>query len=243
MSYNASRYNLAPYNLSRASGNYIFVQGEGYENIRGYIGVGQDIYLFVVSAEHVYTDLRPTRLILPVLPTDPEREPRERIGYLVDPIGQYWIAASGSESVSCVNDSSAVIFIGCEISETIKNKIRISAIRNIQGSISEKIGAEAEAHAEFYMYPEESRELVSAVTAVEAVDELSCTLNVTIAPGERLIMNSDTYLVLLNGENVIEVHEGDWFDSLTRQTIGFSIKTNTGQENLSARIMYTERYL
>lgn len=245
MSYNVSGYNHLPFNLSGFSGNIIYVNGEGFENVNSLAGVGRDYYLFVISAERVLVKLEATRLILPQLPSDPEREPREAIGFMYDIIGQYWFTVSGSESISSETDFSAAIFIeNAAHVEEVKQKSSISCIRCFEGESEEQVSlASAEFCAETYIYPPEGRELVSAVTSVEAIDEIVCTLNVTVKPGERLIMNSDTYLVLLNGENVIEVHEGEWFDKLTRQTVGYSIKANAGQESLTARVMYTEKYL
>ena len=63
-----------------------------------------------------------------------------------------------------------------------------------------------------------------------------------LKPGEELIIDANTYNVLLNGENAIYLQKGDWLDDLSRNTQAITISA-TGGARLEASILYTERYL
>ena len=69
----------------------------------------------------------------------------------------------------------------------------------------------------------------------------TCTINIDLAPGETLVIDSDTYNVWKGNTNVTEAHSGDWIDGLTRETDEVDVQPNTG--SLSSEIQYTERWL
>lgn len=70
-----------------------------------------------------------------------------------------------------------------------------------------------------------------------------CILDVTLAPGQVLVIDSANYTVTIDGENRMDIHSGAWFDELNRDTVSISIQTAAGVSHLSAALDYTERYL
>ena len=89
----------------------------------------------------------------------------------------------------------------------------------------------------------EGYELVSAVAGAEAVQEYVCNLDIEIPPGSTLVVDSNNYNVLLDGENAIWTQSGDWLDNLNRETISLNIQAASGGSGLTATVLYTERYL
>ena len=75
------------------------------------------------------------------------------------------------------------------------------------------------------------------------MDIIVCELNITLKPGQKLIVDATNYNVLLDNENAIWAQSGAWIDELTRETSSISINASSGVANLSANILYTERYL
>lgn len=129
---------------------------------------------------------------------------------------------SGAETVS----ASAVI--GQDL------KLRLSGAEIVQSSarITQNVKLSAEGF-----------ELIGATASVASFEEKICILTVTLRPGQRLIVDANTYNIWLNGENAIYIHSGDWIDSLNRDTSELTIMAASGGANLSARLVYQELYL
>ena len=88
----------------------------------------------------------------------------------------------------------------------------------------------------------ESTEVVDASVSAIALDEIICELSVTLKPGQVLVIDANNYNVLLDGQNAIHIQSGAWLDELNRETQNVRI-TADYPTNLSATILYTERYL
>ena len=86
-------------------------------------------------------------------------------------------------------------------------------------------------------------ELVSESATLEAVDLHVCELNVTLQPGQRMIVDAINYNVWIDGQNANWVQAGEWIDELTRETSSISVTASAGVSELTASILYTERYL
>ena len=91
-------------------------------------------------------------------------------------------------------------------------------------------------------------EVFTSAVSVDSLDMRTCLIGTNIDrlvlhPGERLVVDANNYNVLINNENAIWLQSGEWIDELTRDTIDISIMAASGVENLSATVLYTERYL
>ena len=78
------------------------------------------------------------------------------------------------------------------------------------------------------------------VTSVILENE-KITINATIPANGRLEIDSDIFTVLINGENALHLHSGEWL-FLDRDIESISIDSGTGGE-LTGSIIYNERYL
>ena len=67
------------------------------------------------------------------------------------------------------------------------------------------------------------------------------TVTIPIPPGGELRIDSDTFRVLLDGENALYAQEGDWI-KLAREVLYLDIETASGGP-LEGSITYQERYL
>lgn len=84
-------------------------------------------------------------------------------------------------------------------------------------------------------------EIITAIAEAEATDVFSIEIDVTLAPGDTLVIDSDHYTVLHNGENILDKHSGDWVE-LSRNTRTLLVESGT-PATLETSILYTERYL
>lgn len=127
-------------------------------------------------------------------------------------------------------------------SEVVSKSANIGADFCPTASISEEIDADTHLGADFYTVVE-NFELVSTSASSEAIEIKVCYLNITLQPGQRLIIDATNYNVLLDGENAIHTQSGDWIDALNRMTSSLEIDAQSGRGNIEASIMYTERFL
>ena len=66
-------------------------------------------------------------------------------------------------------------------------------------------------------------------------------MQVTIPPGGELRLDSDVFLAMLDGENVLYAQSGDWIN-VSRELLRLIVESATGGD-LEGQIIYTERYL
>lgn len=71
---------------------------------------------------------------------------------------------------------------------------------------------------------------------------LQALIDIEIPPGATLIIDSDTYNVLLNGVDRIDAHSGDWLH-MTRRVHDLLIEPAGGTLSVQGQVLYTERYL
>lgn len=84
-------------------------------------------------------------------------------------------------------------------------------------------------------------EVLSGHASTVNLSQQTFIANVTIPAHGRLIIDSNVFNMLLNGQNAIHLQKGDWID-IDRKTIYLDITSGTGG-NLSGSIIYQERYL
>lgn len=87
-------------------------------------------------------------------------------------------------------------------------------------------------------------QFVDALGALSgAINEETESLSITIAipPGAELRIDSDTFRVTLNGENILYAQLGDWIN-VSRDLLRLDIESGSGGD-LSGSLIYTERYL
>lgn len=236
MSYNQIIYNRSTYNRSGSS-NAAFISVEGFENINALVGIGTNIFSLAIANEHVRTEIHGGRTI--VLQ---QVMGLEQIYHNHVPNGIYWLDLAANEKVHLQARSAQVYIITSSASETVAKSLKSAFISWLSVAFKELISSVIDPRAELWIEAS-GYELADAVASAVAVEESACIIEVTLHPGDRLVVDSDSYLVLLNGENVIETHHGSWFDELDRNTTAFSIRASEGTENLTGRVLFTERFL
>ena len=66
-------------------------------------------------------------------------------------------------------------------------------------------------------------------------------MDISLAPGQTLVVDSENLIVLLDGENIVARHSGRWCE-LDRKVRSVVISTGTAGA-IESSILYTERWL
>ena len=85
-----------------------------------------------------------------------------------------------------------------------------------------------------------SEVLTSMLEATSQTTERT-TLQLTIPPGGELRIDSELFLVLLDGENALHTQSGDWIN-VSRDLLRLIVESASGGQ-LRGQLIYTERYL
>ena len=126
--------------------------------------------------------------------------------------------------------------------ETVTADAAFSQSIRTSGALAEVVEAETAISQDVRFPHTELDELILGSTDIEATEEMICYLNVTLKPGQELIIDAGTYNMSIDGENFIHAQSGAWLDDLNRNTQRIQIE-GVGADNLTASVLYTERYL
>lgn len=237
MGFNRSIFNRSPFNIPSGS-NAIQAKAEGYEVVDCSIGSALDFRGRATGYERVNVScFGSSGWIKSATGT-------ETIDELVSNGDMYVLAiATGAETAEADVLLSADIFPSISGNEIILNDCALGA--DIAPIIygTEIINANTRVSAKIISPLTEGYEFVDESASLENIDIKTCYLNVTLKPNQVLIVDSNTYNVLLNSNNAIDIQSGDWIDELNRNTVDIKIEAASGASNLGATILYTERYL
>lgn len=133
----------------------------------------------------------------------------------------------------------------CHVVEQITGRIgtalRIGGNIHIITKQSAALGATITA-ATRYTTPEVAAyEIINCLVSTAVFDTLIVSVDVTIPPHGRLVIDSENFYALLNNENVLDRHEGAWLN-MAREIEEIKIDGG-GSRSLKASVLYTERYL
>lgn len=84
-------------------------------------------------------------------------------------------------------------------------------------------------------------EIVSCITDVSVLEKEILSLNITLPPNTEVKIDSEQFTVLLQSQNIIQTHKGDWI-YLDRDLVDLRIDSGTGGM-LIGKLLYKERYL
>lgn len=235
MAFNLAQFDLTSFNID--VGNTRYIRALGVETVSSSIGSALQIYARAIG--------------------------NERVNETANGAAGRFVKAKGTETIAeAVMNGQLSIILYPKFYETVSQETDIVAEIYSPSIFTETITADTTLGSNIYAYPifseeidavtaigadiypsAEGFELVSESASLEALELKTCTLTVTLKPGQRLIVDSSTYNILLDGENAIEIQSGDWIDELNRETTDIAITAASGVENLTASILYTERYL
>lgn len=234
-------FNLAPFNntsFNAGSDTTVFISGLIQENVISSIGTSLEAYIKAIGNERVLT-----------------------LGVLGG--NGVYVAGIGTETINeAVTTGMSSIVISAIATETINEETTIMCevhpetigLESVTpalvpgkqvmtvGKGTEYVTASVVTDKETWLIAE-GYELVSASATLESVDLHVCELNVTLQPGQRMIIDAINYNIWIDGQNANWIQSGEWIDELTRETSSISVTASAGVAQLTASILYTERYL
>ncbi len=89
--------------------------------------------------------------------------------------------------------------------------------------------------------PLQAAEILTSILEATSQTTERTTLQLTIPPGGELRIDSDLFIVLLNGENALHTQSGDWIN-ISRNLLRLIVESASGGQ-LRGQLIYTERYL
>lgn len=140
-------------------------------------------------------------------------------------------ASDATQNVYIVNDLSEAINSSAYLSEDYCPDMRMDGIVSALVFLSKDLSISDEVLSAI---------VDSQVTSIQ-FDVGYTTLTLTLRSGESVIIDSDNFVVLLNGENAIHTHSGIW-PEFKRTTMDVQISSGT-MADLVASILYTDKYL
>lgn len=250
MSYNLNRFNLTSFNNKDSKVINIITAGE--ENVVASIGSASNTSLLAIGFERVENQLvgAPVRFIKKRAGSETVDAVIPNAQTVVFVVGNYTETISGGAhalaDISLQVTGTETIIPGSEVTKEMihagaKYSIIVTgseAVTPASETVKDRISAGAKVFTSAEGY-----ELVSESASLIVLDTLTCYLNVTLRPGDVLIIDAETYNVLKNGQNAIDIQSGDWIDELNRNTTDITITAASGAGNLTATAVYTERYL
>lgn len=126
---------------------------------------------------------------------------------------------------------------GYSFSGTLSGIVETGGRYPLSYNISSELSASAELRIEY----REAYAFLSSLSgsALMATDRETVMnfMDLVIAPGSELVIDSETFTIYLDGENVIDRYEGDWlfFDRTLREL--------EVSEDLTVSVLYRRRYL
>ena len=235
MAFNRSLFNHLPFNVKAELARYLRVSG--LEEVDASVGSALNYYALAIGNERVNETLEAEKA--------------------------RFITASGLEEISeAVGEAQMTVILFPHFSEEVTEQINLGAdimpvvngSEAVNASVAlganyyavingnETVDADIAIGANFYAMAE-GYELISESASLENIETKTCVLTLTLKPGQTLIVDANNYNVLLDSQNAINVQSGDWIDELNRNTTDITIRAASGSANLSATILYTERYL
>lgn len=155
---------------------------------------------------------------------------------------QFALETAFEESVFASAHASEDCYISDALAAAISARAEIGSDEKIILALVEGLNASAFASADYFCPLVSMYTSLGAMVASSRFDISYIVLDVVIPPGGTLVIDSDNYVVLVNGENAIDKHGGAWLDELTRNTFDIQIEGESASE-LTGAILYTPRYL
>lgn len=234
--YNLSRYNLSKYNRSQA-GSETFDKLRAGAVIQAYIGLGQTTNdsLWLTSQMAGLASIGSGSF---------EKAALSAV-WSGNGTGNY--IARNRQTISASLDAEN--YLSPKVLDLLSPAAVLSAAVNLSPNVRDsELTCQAQFSGELYLGnlvidPEAitAYGIFGAAVTAENLSEVVLILSCSIPAKGTLVVDSDNFRVLLNGNNAIKYHSGDWIDELCRDTK--SIKIESGGTTLTAEIYYQELWL
>lgn len=237
MAYNRSVYDRTAYNIG-SGGETVYFQTEVEENITGVFALPSVTHFESLVYEGINANIAPSRVyFLKSLVQE------SIVLHESDFTGELLLITKTEEAITCDSIPASIIYLDTvSESEITAEDVVNAGIYHLTTTATETILADPAA-SPVVKFETTVYEHILSSASLEALDLAICYLNVTVKPGETLIVDANNYQILLSGQNAIEIQSGDWLDEMNRETVDISIDASSGVSNLTASILYTERYL
>ncbi len=235
MTFDTGRFDLTGFDVT--GGMYRRIVAKGTETVSATVGSALIYHLLAIGYEQVATSAKGIQALAAAgSGTETVAEAVTNGLLYINPKPNF------TETITEEVELGAKIGIPVNFVEIVNKNVILGADIAISAELEEAVNQSIILGADISMAVE-GFELVSADATSEATETKVCILDITLRPGERLIIDANNYNVLLNGNNAIWVQSGDWIDELIRNTSEIRIDAAAGAGNISASILYTERYL
>lgn len=235
MAFDLSKYNLQPFNVGGQRVRWIAAAAS--EKVTAQIGTGTLTYIFCSSSEQVFSNANGAQgrfFKAHITEVISELVEEAQMSVLVDAIANEIVSSEAEQAAEIRPVVVSREAVNAEAGLGSNSYLAAEADETIQPDVI--LGSKIYPAAEMY-------ELVNAAASSLAIDTRVCIISTTLKPGQRLVIDASTYNVLLDSQNAIHLHSGEWIDELNRETTEINVSAQAGAANLTASILYTERYL
>ena len=247
--FNNARYNLSEFN--RKSESSIWIGSSLAEKVNFVAASSATVYFQFEGNELIRSELQGSRgLIKPV------ENAVENVNSNLTACSYFNFAfteeietdSSFEISFHAFMDFDMLENAGCLLLHSANNHFSFEMAENAYPGEDIYSGEDEEIHwtiplSQFVYSGSDGTEVIDGSASVESYDEYICDLSsITLKPGQTLVIDAGNYDVLLNKKNAIHYQSGDWLDELNRTTKMIKIVADY-PKNLSATILFTERYL
>lgn len=234
--YNVGSFNEQGFNVLFGNDDVLYITEAMTETVDAMVSNSGDIHENIYGIEQYFSNSSAANGDLVTASIS------EAVNAEINSFPDHDLIVSCAEDVDCSAFASEDSYISGSLSEICNTDIFLSVTLYYSEALEAALGKAILAAADYYDADKAIYEIVYGSVGTSKFTYKYIAIDVTIPPGSTLIIDSENYNVLLDGENVIDKHSGDWLDELTRNT--FDITLGSGVVgDLEGSLLYTERYL
>lgn len=233
--YNSGNFNALRFNAVTAD-NSIKLFSNSYETINAQLSAAQIFYLTNNSYEIVNEEVELVSGVILVA------NPSENISSQCAIVGVVFLTENAHTDITASVIVGANYYCKNSPTENITANLILGGNYYLSNESKEAVTALVRCGTQHYIKNDSYNLINASIGAIYSVEIKNIEISVTIPINSKLVIDSDNYLVLLDGENIIEKHFGAWLDDLNRSVMSIKI---SGAEltSILSTILYTERYL
>ena len=234
--YNRGSFNKQSFNLLGGQENEVSLRETMTATFGSMISHGEDIYEVSYCIEKAEGSMVATAA------TIYSAELLEEISASIVGTPEYMLSGVLSESVESSVNCGEDCKIVYDLAESVLSSDFIGMNAYYTMPFEANFGSDASAGCDYYDSPILFYAILEVTISSYMFNYRYIVIDVVIPAGSVLVIDSENYNVLLDGENIIDKQSGDWFDELTRNT--FDVTIVSGLEgNLTGSLLYKERFL
>lgn len=233
--FNTARFNLQRFNLTSSNDNDLPLKAEFSEAFYALVGTSENVYIADILAEQInqssYLDPgeHASGIMAELL--------NAKIAIASDVPLRSTLSEVFRGDILVGQDSYTVI----DFAASFMGNAYISCDSYTSALMADEILGSFDLGGDYPMPPVIMYEIFDGQVTSTQFNNYVASFDIALPPGSKLSIDSDNFVVLLDGENVIHLHNGDWL-RLCRDT--YDVQIQMGQEvPFSITMIYQERYL